>query len=125
MSIFKKQKGKPFENMPINDKGSDLYNLKVSDIARVRLNRSYSSSFPFNHLVYSGHRLGKDFFLANFQDRITEFVVRRKDLKDQTNFLDYFFIIIDNNKAKIKEFYRKENSKGFQKRFNLIKLAYS
>ena len=132
--MFFKRKQKPFEGLSVTTMGfdenkffnvrkeSDLYNLSPGDTVSICVDYHDDCLDPkyleINHLIFFKHRLGRDYFLANYQKGLVEYSGKRKNIKVIEKFGFGHFILLDKKDKKIRDI--KKDSKEFYKRWGLI-----
>ena len=135
MGFFKKGKKQPFEGLVVThkgvgyrDKNSDMHHLTLGDIVRVCVDYLKGAlepkNFNYHHLIYSGHFLGRDYFLANYQAGIGEYSCKREKIKVMKKPIYDPFIVLNNDDRKFRMFDKKKNPRAFNKRWMLIQRAY-
>jgi len=115
-TMFFKKKPKPFEGLSVTTRGfdenkffnvrkeSDLYNLSPGDTIRICVDYYDNCLDPkyleINHLIFFKHRLGRDYFLANYQKGLVEYSGKRKNIKVMEKSGFGHFILLDKKEKK-------------------------
>ncbi|MBR9705933.1 hypothetical protein GOV14_02765 [Candidatus Pacearchaeota archaeon] len=126
----------PHQNLSVRERtysgeeiDADLYHLGVGDTVRVCFHylpgASEEKHFEWHNTTYWGHKFGRDSFIINSYPELKEFSGSREKMRVmQTGMPGDYFIILDENDVKIREFSEGKKKRGHEKRRDLIRRAF-